>query len=150
MSQQPAAHQPHRSGTGTHSTSDWALGGTMLAGVLLVVEGVTGILQGIVAISKDSVYSRVNNYTYAFSLTSWGWIHLILGILLALTGFGILFGARWARIAGIGLASLSVVLQFMFLPYRPIWGLIMIALGLFVIWALSTNSGRRDTTNTAF
>ncbi|MEV6793676.1 hypothetical protein AB0M87_17105 [Streptomyces sp. NPDC051320] len=148
-----AAHQaPGAGGTspGARPVSGWAVGGALFAGVLLVVEGMTGILQGIVAISKDHVYGRVGDYTYAFSLTAWGWIHLILGILIAFTGYGILSGAQWARIAGIVLASLSVVLQFMFLPYQPIWGVVSIGIGLFVIWALATYSGKRSTANEAF
>ncbi|MCX4549739.1 hypothetical protein OG204_18025 [Streptomyces sp. NBC_01387] len=132
MSHQTA--EPHHS---TTPHSGWAAGGTMFAGVLMLVEGVTDILQGIVAIAKDSVYTHVNNYTYAFSLTSWGWIHLILGILVALTGLGILAGVTAARAAGIVLASLNVILQFMFLPYQPLWALTGIAIGLFVIWSLA-------------
>ncbi|WP_328537704.1 DUF7144 family membrane protein [Streptomyces sp. NBC_00344] len=141
------AQQPHATGPGAGNTSGWASGGTVFAGVLLVVEGVMGILQGIVAIARDDVYTRIGDYTYAFSLTTWGWIHLALGILIAVTGYGILSGAVWARITGIVLASLSVLLQFMFLPYQPIWGVVSIAIGLFVIWALATD--RHHTANPA-
>ncbi|GAA1358361.1 hypothetical protein GCM10009612_28290 [Streptomyces beijiangensis] len=132
MSQQTASPP---SGPG----SAWAAGGTMFAGVLMIVEGILGFLQGIVAINRDDVYARVGDYVYSFSLTSWGWIHLVVGLLVAFTGFSLLRGAEWARYVGIGLASLSIVLQFMFLPYQPIWALINIAMGVFVVWALATD-----------
>jgi hypothetical protein len=119
--------------------STWASGGAMFAGVLMLVYGLLGILEGIAGIAKDDVYARIGDYVYKFNLTAWGWIHLILGILVALTGYGILKGAAWGRASGIALASLAVVLQFMWLPYQPIWALISIAIGLFVIWALCTD-----------
>ncbi|GGW29031.1 DUF7144 family membrane protein [Streptomyces xantholiticus] len=131
-------HAPH---TG-RATRAWAAGGTVLAGVLLLMEGVLGILAGIAAIAEDDVYTQVGDYVFEFNLTAWGWIHLILGVLLAVTGWGILQGAAWARGLGVGLAALSVVFQFMWLPYQPIWAVVCIAIGVFVIWALCTDRGR--------
>jgi cytochrome b subunit of formate dehydrogenase len=103
----------------------------------LLVNGVLNVLQGIAAIAQDEVYARVDNYIYRINLTGWGWILVVLGVVLAVTGAGILKGAEWARLTGIVLASLSIIAQFMFLPYAPLWGLIMIVLDFFVIWALA-------------
>ena len=62
-------------------------------------------------------------------MTAWGWVHLILGILIVATGFG-LFGRRaWAGVTGILLAMLSAIAKFMFIPYYPIWALLVIAPG---------------------
>lgn len=128
------------SGTGKPSgESLWASGGTMFAGVLMLVNGILGIFEGIAGIAKDDVYTRIGDYVYKFNLTTWGWIHLILGILVAVTGYGILKGATWARAFGVGLASLAVVVNFLWLPYQPVWALISIAIGIFVIWALCTD-----------
>ncbi|WP_338698545.1 hypothetical protein V2W30_20590 [Streptomyces sp. Q6] len=113
----------------------------MFAGVLMLVTGVLGILNGIAGIAEDDVYGRIGDYVYAFDLTTWGWIHLIIGVLVALTGWGILKGADWARGAGIGLAALTIIEYFMFLPYAPIWSIIAIGLAVFVIWALVTRPG---------
>ncbi|MFJ8541161.1 hypothetical protein ACIRFH_03925 [Streptomyces sp. NPDC093586] len=132
----------------THNTgrrsggSAWASGGVVFAGVLMLIEGLFGVFNGIAAIAKDDVYAAVGDYVFKFSLTSWGWIHLILGILLALTGLGILRGAAWARGLGVGLATLAVILQFIWLPYHPLWAIISIVIGVFVIWALCTDHGR--------
>jgi hypothetical protein len=103
-----------------------------------VVNGCLHILQGISAIAKDDVYARVNDYIYRINLTGWGWILLTLGVISGLVGWAILMGAGWARITGILLASLNMLFQFMFLPYAPIWAVLVIAIDVFVIWALAS------------
>ncbi|MEU9193303.1 DUF7144 family membrane protein [Streptomyces hundungensis] len=118
----------------------WAVGGTLFAGVMLLVEGVLGALEGIAALAKDDVYARVGDYVYKFNLTAWGWIHLVLGVLLAVVGWGLLSGPRpWARVPALMLASLSLVAHFLYLPYQPWWALIGIALSVFVIAALASD-----------
>ncbi|WP_433887879.1 DUF7144 family membrane protein [Streptomyces sp. CA-111067] len=136
------ASRPTPPGQSRGGSSGWATGGTLFAGVLLFVDGVIAVLNGIVGINKDNVYTRIGDYTYRFSVTSWGWIHLVIGILLILTGIGILRGALWARFVGVGMAAVSIVANFMWLPYQPIWAIIAVALGVFVIWSLLTDRGR--------
>ncbi|MCQ4212564.1 DUF7144 family membrane protein [Streptomyces longispororuber] len=126
---------------GDGAGSGWATGGMVFAGVLMLVSGALGILNGISGIARDDVYGRVGDYLYSFDLTTWGWIHLVVGILVAVTGWGILKGSDWARGAGIGLAALYIVEYFMFLPYAPIWSVVSIGIGVFVIWALATDTG---------
>lgn len=121
------------------SGSAWAAGGVMFAGVLLLVDGVLGVLKGIAAIAEDDVYSRIGDYVFEFNLTAWGWIHLVLGVILAVTGWGILMGAAWARALGVALASLGIIADFIWLPYQPIWALVSIGIAVFVIWALCTD-----------
>lgn len=117
----------------------WAAGGTLFAGVLMLVTGILDVFQGIAGIAEDDVYARVGDYVFKFNLTTWGWIHLIVGIVVAIAGYGILKGAEWGRVAGIALASLNVITQFLFLPYQPWWALISMAVSVFVIWALATD-----------
>lgn len=133
----PSAPPP--SGPPTPAESAWAAGGTMFAGVLLFVEGVLSIFKGIAAIANDDVYTRLGDYVFKFNLTTWGWIHLVLGLILVVTGWFILKGATWARAVGVALAALSIIADFIWLPYQPIWALISIAIGIFVIWALCTD-----------
>jgi hypothetical protein len=115
----------------------WAKGGVVLAGVLMLVNGILAIFQGISALAKDDVWGTVGDYVYKVNLTGWGVILLVLGVAVALTGAGILKGATWARMTGIFLASLSMIAHFLLLPYAPVWSVIMIAVNLFVIWALA-------------
>ncbi|MEV7277023.1 hypothetical protein [Streptomyces sp. NPDC093111] len=137
MSQNTASpHKNTSSGSG-----GWAAGGSLFAGVLMLVTGIMDIFQGIAGIAEDDVYTRVGDYVFKFNLTTWGWIHLVLGIVVAIAGYGILKGAEWGRVAGIALASLNVLAHFLFLPYQPWWALFSMAVSVFVIWALATDEG---------
>ncbi|PWI16826.1 hypothetical protein DI272_23655 [Streptomyces sp. Act143] len=129
------APPPGRSG------GEWATGGLVFAGVLMLVNGVLAILQGISALAKDDVYRRVGDYIYKINLTGWGWIMLVLGAVLVGVGYGVLKGAWWARMTGIFLASAAMVLHFLFLPYSPVWSGLMIGVDFFVIWSLATAPG---------
>ncbi|MEV0317347.1 hypothetical protein [Streptomyces sp. NPDC050659] len=115
----------------------------MFAGVLMLMNGILGVLEGIAGVAKDDVYARIGDYTYKFNLTAWGWIHIILGIVVAITGYGILKGTSWGRASGVALASVSIVVQFMWMPYQPVWAFISIGIGVFVIWALCTDQADR-------
>lgn len=117
--------------------SPWANGLTIFAGSVMVVVGVWQVLVGISALIRDTVYLTTPNYVYSFDLTGWGWTHLLLGILVGLTGACVLVGQTWARIVGIVLASLSLIANFAFIPYYPLWSILVIALDVAVIWALA-------------
>ncbi len=116
----------------------FAAGTSIAAAILLLTVGILEVFQGISALAKDDVLVFGPNYTYEFSVTSWGWIHLVIGILVALTGFFLLTGATWARIAAIFLAALSIIANFLWLPYYPLWSILIIALNVVVIWAVTT------------
>ena len=117
-------------------TSRWATGLVLFAGVVMMVAGVWHALAGLGAVVNDKVYVSTPGYIYSFDLTGWGWIHILLGIVVA-AGFTVLLGTVWARIVGI-LASLSLIANFMFIPHYPLWSLLIIALDIAVIWALAT------------
>ncbi|MGW7193639.1 DUF7144 family membrane protein, partial [Streptomyces sp. NPDC054838] len=132
---EPTARAPR--GSDLHSSRDaWAAGGTMFAGVLLLVDGILGILKGIAGIANDDVYARLGHYVFKFNLTAWGWILLVLGVVLVVVGVGLLQRMPWARVAGVVIAGFSIIINFMWLPYTPVWALISVAIGVFVIWAL--------------
>ncbi|WP_031090151.1 DUF7144 family membrane protein [Streptomyces sp. NRRL WC-3549] len=133
-----AQSAPPTSSTRPHGPpeSPWAAGGTMFAGVLLLVDGILDVFKGIAGIASDDVYARISNYTFKFDVTTWGWIHLGLGVVLILIGLGILTGAAWARVLGVVLAALNIVANFIWLPYQPVWAIVSIAIDTFVIWAL--------------
>ena len=105
----------------------------------MVTVGIFGFFQGLVAIvnGKD-FFVTTPNYFVSFDASQWGWIHLILGIIVALAGFFIFTGNVLARSVGIVIASLQALANFLWLPYYPIWGIIIIALDVFIIWGLAT------------
>lgn len=116
----------------------WALGGTVFAATLMIVLGIFQVMVGIAGIANDQVFVVTSNYVYGVDVTAWGWIHLGLGVLMVVTGIALYGMSSWARGIGIGLAALSMVNNFIFAPYYPLWAIIVIALDIFVIWALAT------------
>ncbi|MET9502050.1 hypothetical protein ABZY42_09995 [Streptomyces sp. NPDC006622] len=112
--------------------------GVTFAGTLMLCGGFLAVLQGIAAIAEDDVYARVGSYVYGLSLLGWGLLHLVLGTLVAVTGASLLRGAFRARLPGILLASLSLVSQFLFLPYEPVWSVVVMAMDVLVIRALAS------------
>ncbi|WP_336712961.1 DUF7144 family membrane protein [Arthrobacter sp. USHLN218] len=113
-----------------------AAGTILMAGVIMIVAGAFHILQGLVALFDDQFFVVGKEYIYRFDVTSWGWTHLIGGLLLVFGGAALFRGAVWARILAVVLASLSAVLNFMWLPYYPLWGSLIIVLDVVIIWAV--------------
>jgi len=124
--------------------SGLAVGFIVFAGVAMVMIGALHALQGLVALFNDDFFVVGQKWIFEFDLTTWGWIHLLVGLLVMVAGFFVFNGAVWARAVGIAVAALSAVLNFIWLPYYPIWGLIIIALDVLVVWALSVH-GREFT-----
>lgn len=123
--------------------SAWAEGIGIFAGAALLTVGIFQFLEGVAAAAKDDVFVRTTNYVFEFDLTTWGWIHIVLGIIVAIVGGAILAGQAWAFVAGIVVAVLSSLLNFVWMPYYPFWAILIIAFDIAVIWALSTLLGSR-------
>ncbi|MGI5402333.1 DUF7144 family membrane protein [Streptomyces sp. CA-135486] len=132
-----STHAGVRQDSAGHSShSGFSTGWMMFAAALMVFGGFMAIFQGIAAIAKDDVFVATRDYVYKFNLTGWGWIHLILGILIVLAGFALFSGAIWARFIGVAVAGLIMISNFMWLPYYPFWSIVLIAINVFIIWAL--------------
>lgn len=132
---------PHRAYD--DSTSGLVVSGvTAFAGVMLSTVAIFQILQGIAAIAEDTVFVTGIEYVYELDVTTWGWIHLVLGAIALATGIGILAGQVWGQVAGIAIAVLASVASFASLPYYPLWALVVLAFNGLVIWALCTQVSR--------
>jgi hypothetical protein len=116
-----------------------ARGFIVFAGIAMIVIGTFHAIQGVVALFNDEFYVVGQKWIFEFDLTGWGWIHLIAGLGVAVAGFFVFTGAAWARYVGIAVAAVSAILNFMWLPYYPIWSLLIIALDIVVIWALAVH-----------
>lgn len=125
-------------GTAEHRArgSGWAQGGVAFAATVMILIGLFQTIQGIAAIVDDEFFVRVQNYAFEVDLTAWGWIHLIIGVILVVAGFFLFSGSVVAGGIAIGLAMLSAVANFFFIPHYPFWSLLIIALNVFVIWAI--------------
>lgn len=128
-------------GPARHGSDSVASGVFVLAGALLLLGGVFQALAGISAILNDQVFVVGTKYVWQLDLTAWGWIHLVIGAVLILAGLYVLRGATWAVWLAIVVAGLSAIANFMWLPYQPIWALVVIALDVLIIWALATRRG---------
>nr|WP_242438854.1 hypothetical protein [Streptomyces sp. CB00455] len=102
----------------------------------MVFGGLMALFEGIAALAKDDLFLATRHYVFEFSLTGWGWVHLILGIVLVVAGFAVVTGALWARFFGVAVAGLGAIANFLWLPYYPLWALVLIAVDLLVVWAL--------------
>jgi hypothetical protein len=131
----------YRSGTYRSRPAGWVVGMSVFAAIVMITVGVFHVVQGLAALFQNEIYVVGARYVFSFDLTAWGWIHLLAGILLVAAGSAILKGKVWARSLGVGLAVLSMIANFLFLPYYPVWSLLIIALDVFIIWALCLYSG---------
>lgn len=118
------------------------VGWIFFAAIMMVVSGFFDIIWGIVGIARDEVFiggpkGNVINLDY----TTWGWINLILGIVMVLAGLGLLTGAIWASIIAIVLAVLSAIGNLLVIGAYPVWSVIVITLDVLVIYAISVHSG---------
>ena len=116
-----------------------ALGITAAAGLILMLVGVFGIIQGIVGLLDNDLYVVTNKWLFELTPTAWGWGHVLIGLVALCAGLGLFFGRFWARTIAIFVAAFSILANFAWLPYYPIWALLVIGFDLFVIWAVTAH-----------
>jgi hypothetical protein len=87
--------------TDGRDTSGWAAGLILFAGLMMIMVGIWQALEGLIAIFENEFYVATRNYLFQFDATTWGWIHLLLGLLVAFAGWGLLSGQTWARVVAI-------------------------------------------------
>jgi hypothetical protein len=124
--QRPAAPSP----------TAWA-GWVVFAACVMFLVATFQVVEGLVAIFDKGYYQVTSNgLVVHVSYTSWGWVHLILGVVIAFSAGGVLVGNLAARTVGVILAAASAVVNLLFLPAYPVWGMIIIAVDILVIYAL--------------
>ena len=121
--------------TERESVTGW-VGWVWFAGIMLVTIGLFDAFQGLIALFNDNFTAAVEGGVLVVDLTTWGWIHVIVGGLLVIAGIGVLSGALWGRILGVIVAALNLLAQLTILPVYPIWAMIVIALDALIIYAL--------------
>ena len=121
-----------------------AAGWIMFAGVIMIIAGIFQAFSGLVAIVDDEFFVVTREYVVQFDATTWGWIHLLIGLVVLASGFGVLSGNVLARTVGVLIAAGSMVASFFWLPWYPIWAIIIIAIDLGVIWALTVHGRDLD------
>lgn len=119
--------------------STWAVGYTAFAGVMLVITGFLQAVAGIVAVVDDEFYVVGQEWAFKLDVSTWGWVHLAIAAVLIVSGFGVFAGNVLARVVGVLVASVSAVVAFAWLPWYPVWAIIIIAVDVSVIWALTAH-----------
>ena len=119
--------------------SGLAIGVTVTAAVILILGGVLHAMQGVVGLANNEFYVTTQNWIFKFDATTWGWVHILVGLVAIGTGIGLFYGAVWARTLGVIVAAVSVFANFVWLPYYPVWAILIIAFDFFVIWALTAH-----------
>ncbi|GAA5084918.1 DUF7144 family membrane protein [Nocardia iowensis] len=110
---------------------------TIFAGVLILITGVLHLLTAIAAIAGRDIFVVTEDQVFLIDVSAWGWIHLVIAALILIAGFGVVTGKTWGYLAGIVMASLSILDNFLFAPIYPFWALVIIAIDVLVIWALA-------------
>lgn len=132
MSQQTYGRETERTG--------WT-GWISFAGVMLIVGGTLNLIFGIIAAVNDKWVVFGNRGAVSIDLSTWGWLHIIVGAIVVLAGFGVFTGNILARIVGVVVAVVSLIANFLWLPVYPVWAIIIITVDALVIWALTAHGG---------
>lgn len=118
-------------------TTGW-VGFIWFAATMMLLSGVFSIIWGIVAIVRDEVFVRgPKGNAINLDYTQWGWIHVVVGIVVVLAGSALFTGSLLAGIVAIFLAMLSAVANLLVLGSYPVWSVLVITLDVLVIWAVT-------------
>jgi hypothetical protein len=120
-------------------TSGWAAGWITFAGIAMIMIGIFHAIAGLSEVFDSDSFVLTQEYVLKFNASSWGWIHLIAGVVLILAGVGVFGGATWARMVGILVAMLSAIANFAWLLYVPLWSILMIFVDISINWALTVH-----------
>lgn len=123
------------------------LGWIWFAGIMMIVMGSFNAIEGLVALFRGEYYVVTEQQVLVFDITAWGWITLLIGVLVALAGAALLAGAAWARVIAVVLAVVNAVAQLAFVSVHPLWSTIVIALCVTVIWAVVVHGSDADATS---
>ena len=121
-------------------------GWKLFAGIMLMIVGFLNVFDGLVAITQANYIRRNTGGVLPLTnnVKNWGWVELIVGVIVVLAAFGVLSGATWARIVGIIVASLNLMFQFAYLGHNEFWGFTMIVIDILVIYGLAAHGGRES------
>ena len=136
---QPGPGRPAQQAAGEARPTGW-IGWIIFAGVTMIVLGAFSIIEGLVAVFQRSYYLVTTGHLIVHvNYATWGWVHFGIGVAAVLVGFGVMTGALWARILGITIAVISAIVNLAFMAAYPVWGIIIIAVDIVIIYALAVH-----------
>lgn len=114
------------------------LGFTLFAAVMMMLSGAWNFFEGLAAVIHGSFVVVLRNYAFSLSAVTWGWFHLIMGLVVLVAGIALLTDKTWARAVGVAVVAVSMIVNFLYIPYQPVWSIVVIAIDMAVLWALLT------------
>lgn len=122
-----------------YESGGWA-GWHGFAAVMLFIIGLFNAFDGLIAVLNDEILlGSGKRVTVVLDITQWGWVHIGLGLVLAAAGIALFFGKLWARVVAVIAVAVNMVTQMMNVPIYPFWSLLIIALDVLIIWALTVH-----------
>jgi hypothetical protein len=126
-------------GTSGPAPTAW-VGWVAFASSMMILLGIFQVIQGFVAIFHDDYYHVAESgLVVNVDFTAWGWTHLLLGLLIAAAGMGLLTGNVMARTLAVILAGISALLNLLFIEAHPVWSIIIITVDVLVIYAVTVH-----------
>lgn len=120
------------------NSNTWA-GWTVFASFMMIMIGFFQAIVGLTAIIRDEFYVVVPNALISVDVTSWGWVHLLLSLFVIAAGYAVMDGKVWGRTVGVLLALGGAVVNLAFIPYYPIWSILLVVVNVVVIYALTVH-----------
>ena len=121
--------------TGQNEATGWT-GWVAFAGIMMIIGGALWALQGFIAVIKGDLVIFGDEAALFLNVTGWGWVHMILGLLLLLSGFLVMSGNLFGRTMAVILATLSIIVNFIWLPVYPVWAIVVIVIDVFILYAV--------------
>lgn len=115
------------------------VGWAYFAGIMMCIVGIFQAIAGFVALLSPTYYLVGERALVTFNYTTWGWIHLVLGLVLVVAGSSVMRGGLFGRVIGVVLAALSMIANFIFIAAYPVWSIVMIIVSGLVIYALTVH-----------
>ncbi len=135
MNQQPAYATPDDYDSGRTGWTGWIA----FAGVMMVIAGSLNALYGLVAVVNDEWVVWTNRASLYLDISQWGWVHLVIGLVVLLSGIGVFSGNVLARTVGVIAVTISLIANFFFIPAYPLWAIAVVVIDVLVIWALTAH-----------
>ena len=135
MNQQPAYATPDDYDSGRTGWTGWIA----FAGVMMIIAGSLNALYGLVAVVNDEWVVWTNRASLYLDISQWGWVHLVIGLVVLLSGIGVFSGNVLARTVGVIAVTISLIANFFFIPAYPLWAIAVVVIDVLVIWALTAH-----------
>lgn len=126
--------------TKNNGVSSWT-GWVFFAGFMMIILGIFQAIAGLTALINNKWLVVTEHNLLMFNFTTWGWIHLLIGIVVLVAGFSVMHGSLWARIVGILIATISAIANLAYMNTYPVWSIIIIVIDILVIYALTVHGG---------